>query len=136
MSDLIHLQSSSDALLLFDVAMLTSFVINGLVLGYMSVYIVHKQLLKRISLAWSTAIIGFVFLCCGFAIYLGRYLRWNTWDIIINPAGILFDLSEQVIKPITHAETYFITFTFTLLLVAIYAVVYELVKLIGRSEQA
>lgn len=135
-SDLIHLQSSGETSLLFDVAMITSFVINGLILGYMSVYIVHRQLLKRLSARISNAMIGFVFFSCGFAIYLGRYLRWNTWDLIINPAGILFDLSERVINPIIHAETYLITLVFSAVLISVYAVIYELVKLIARSEQS
>ncbi|MCA9337438.1 DUF1361 domain-containing protein [Candidatus Saccharibacteria bacterium] len=136
MSDLIHLQSSGDTAVLYDIAMISSFVINGLILGYISVYIVHMQLLKRLSARASNAIIGAVFIACGFAIYLGRYLRWNTWDIILNPAGILFDLSERVINPILHGETYLITLVFSVVLISVYAVVYELVKLIARSEQS
>lgn len=134
-SDLIHLQSSGETSVLYDVAMITSFVINGLILGYISVYIVHTQLLKRLSVRASNAIIGAVFVACGFAIYLGRYLRWNTWDLVLNPAGILFDLSERFINPIIHGETYLITLVFSAVLISIYAVIYELVKLIARSEQ-
>jgi uncharacterized membrane protein len=135
MSDLIHLQSSGETSILYDIAMLMSFVVNGLILGYISIYIVHQQLSKRLKPLKTSAVIGFVFLCCGFAIYLGRYLRWNTWDILVNPAGILFDLSERLINPISHIQTYTVTLVFTLLIASTYWVIYELIALLGKIHQ-
>ena len=130
-SDLIHLQSSGEASILYDIAMITSFVINGLILGYISVYVVHKQLLKY----WSNkAVIAFlvtVFMACGFAIYIGRYLRWNTWDVLVNPFGILFDLTERIVNPVLHIQTYLVTLTFFGVLSSTYAVIYELTKVLS-----
>lgn len=135
MTDLIHLQHSSETFILYDAAMIMSFAINGLILGYISLYIVHKQLLKRLSVRASNTIVVLALLACGFAMYLGRFLRWNTWDLVLNPAGILFDLSERLINPILHSETYLITLIFSLVLISIYAVIYELVKLIAHSKR-
>jgi uncharacterized membrane protein len=134
-SDLIHLQSSGEASVLYDIAMMMSFIINGLILGYISVYIVHIQLRKKLNERSMIAFLGAVFLACGFAIYLGRYLRWNTWDILINPFGILFDLSERVINPILHIQTYVVTLTFFVLLSGTYAVIYQLTKVLGNNVQ-
>lgn len=137
MSDLIHLQSSGESSVLYDIAMMMSFIINGLILGYLSIYIVHLQLLRR---KWTDRSIilffGAVFLACGFAIYLGRYLRWNTWDLVLNPFGILFDLSERVVSPIVHIQTYVVTLTFASLLSSTYAVIFQLTKVLnGRVEK-
>lgn len=132
-SDLIHLQSSGEASVLYDIAMMMSFIINGLILGYISVYIVHIQLLKKLRAEAMLAFLGIVFLACGFAIYLGRYLRWNTWDIVINPLGILFDLSERVINPILHINSYVVTLTFFVLLSGTYAVIYQLTKVLSTN---
>lgn len=132
MSDFIHLQSSGETFVLYDIAMMMSFVINGLILGYMSTYLVHMELLKRVSKMAANFTIGFVFLCSGFAIYLGRYLRWNTWDIVLNPAGLLFDLSERVINPLTHIQTYIVTLIFFVVIASVYAVIVELIALIER----
>ena len=134
-SDYIHLYSEQDVFLLLDIALMTSFVINGLILGFLSIFIVHRCLLKRFANKVVTPIIGLVFFACGFAIYIGRFLRWNTWDVIMNPAALLFDLSERVINPVTHAETYLITFVFGVVLASTYAVIYELIKLINRSSK-
>ncbi len=135
MSDLIHLQSSGETSILYDIAMMMSFIINGLILGYLSIYIVHVQLLKQWSVKAVLWFLGFIFLANGFAIYLGRYLRWNTWDILINPFGIIFDLSERVINPVFHAQTYIVTLTFFVLISATYAVIYQLIKVLSTTSE-
>lgn len=134
MSDFIHLQSSGETSVMYDIAMMISFVLNGLILGYISTYIVHAQLLARLKQWQANAIIGAVFLGSGFAIYLGRYLRWNTWDIIVNPTGLLFDLSERVINPFIHAQTYVVTLVFFVVIASTYAIIYELVKVVVDAK--
>lgn len=132
-SDLIHIQSSGEAIVLYDIAMMMSFILNGLILGYISIFIVHNQLLRKLSDRVVLAVLAFVFMACSFAIYLGRYLRWNTWDIILNPAGLLFDVSERVVNPVLHIQTYIVTLTFFVLLSSTYAVVYQLTKILSQS---
>ncbi len=134
MSDLIHLQSSGETSVLYDIAMMMSFVINGLILGYISVWIVHHLMLKRLRASYAHTIIALVFLASGFAIYLGRYLRWNTWDILFNPAGLLFDLSERIINPLIHAQTYIVTLVFFVVIGSTYMVVYELTSMLDQYK--
>jgi uncharacterized membrane protein len=135
-SDLIHLENTDEILQLYDVAMMTSLIANGLILGYMSVYVVHQELLKRLKASWAHLLIGLVLLSCGFAIYLGRYLRWNTWDVLINPAALLFDISDRIINPGGYPETFTITLVFFVLIASIYAVGYELVQLFKNNNHA
>lgn len=134
-SDLIHLESTGEIMKLYDTAMMMSLIANGLILGYISVFVVHQELLKRLRDRWAHAIIGLVFLACGFAIYLGRYLRWNTWDFLINPAALLFDISDRVLRPDAHIDTYTITFTFFVLIASLYAVAYQLVVLFKNNKE-
>jgi uncharacterized membrane protein len=126
-SDLIHLYETGEVNVLYDATLFFSFIFNGYVAGFLSVYIVHAQLLKRFTARRAHAIIAAVFLVCGFAIYLGRYMRWNTWDVLLHPLGVLFDASERVINPVAHPETIVTTGTFFLLLCAMYAVVFQFV---------
>lgn len=131
MSDLIHLQSSGDAIILFDIAMVMSFIINGLILGYISVYVIHSLLRPRMIRYQSWFVIQLVFLASSFAIYLGRYLRWNTWDLLFNPFGLIFDISERIINPVLHIQTYIVTFTFFIVLSATYTIVYQLAHVLS-----
>jgi uncharacterized membrane protein len=59
-------------------------------------------------------------LLSGFAIYLGRYLRWNSWDVIANPFGLLFDVADRIVNPGEHI----LTFSATILFFAFLAVIY------------
>lgn len=134
-SDLVHLQLSQNITLVYDVALILSFALNGLVVGYMSIYFVHLQLIKRLKSSQVNAIISVIFLLCGFAIYLGRYLRWSTWDVLINPAGLLFDVSDRFLNPGAHEQTFETTILFFALFGSLYIVIWQLVSAIRHSER-
>ncbi len=125
-TDFIHLQTASQGNLLYDVVLLLSFSINGFMLGFISLYLIHTTLLKRVKLQYAHLSIAGVLLICSFAIYLGRYLRWNSWDILINPAGLLFDLSDRIINPSAHPQTFVTTLTFFALLGSTYIVFWQI----------
>lgn len=134
-SDLMHLNSLYIADPLYFAAMIFSFSFNGLVLGFISVYLIHGELLKRLQpprLAHSC--IAFVLLLCSFAIYLGRYMRWNTWDIILNPAGVVFDVSDRIINPVAHGQTFQVTALFFVLLGTMYWVLWEIVASLKQNK--
>jgi len=125
-TDFIHLQESSSGTLLFDTALILSFTLNGFLLGYLSVYSMHQLLLHRMRARTAHWMIAGVFLLCSFAIYLGRYLRWNTWDIISNPLGLVFDVSERFINPTSHEQTFRTTALFFVLIATFYVVIWQI----------
>ena len=121
-SDFIHVQDVSRVDVLSDVVTLSSFIFNGVILGFIALYNVHYELLARVSKRAAHAIIGFVLLICSFAIYVGRDLRWNTWDVFVNPGGILIDVSDRLLLPFVYAQTYTTTAIFFLLQVSFFIV--------------
>ena len=44
-----------------------------------------------------------------FGIYLARFLRWNSWDIIIDPLGLIYDIGYRIINPIQFFKTWGLT---------------------------
>lgn len=134
-TDLIHLQSTGEINILFDTVMFSSFIFNACVAGFLSVYLVHHQILKRWANVDSHFLIGLVFLLCGYAIYLGRSLRWNSWDLFVYPTGILFDVSEGFINPLGHPQLFVTTATYFGLLSIMYAVLYQLTEVLRDSKQ-
>ncbi len=135
-SDLIHVQATGDISILFDVVMMVSFIWNGFVLGYLSLYLVHRQLRRRLAPIQADGLVALALLLCSFAIYLGRYLRWNSWDVLVNPAGVIFDVSEPFINPASNPQAFTTTLMFFVLLGSIYIVGYQLITILRTTEPA
>lgn len=133
-TDLIHLQSSGEVSLLYDTALITSYVLNGLLLGFVSIYLVEHVLRKFFSAKEVAIIVQIVLLLSAFAIYLGRYLRWNTWDVIVNPAGVIYDVSDRIINPGSYQHTFVVTGVFFVLLSSFYVVVQRLHRAASHSR--
>lgn len=133
-SDLVHMAFLTTNNLLFFLVLLFSFALNGLLLGYISVHIFHQELLKRFDRRIVAMIISAVFLVCSFAIYLGRYLRWSTWDIILHPAGVVFDISDRFVNPSAYGQTFQVTLWLFILLTTFYWVLRQIVKSIQEYK--
>lgn len=129
-TDLVHLQNTGEVGLLYDSLIFMSIILNGLIAGMLSIYWVHTEIIKRRSRELAQILIGIIILAISFAIYLGRQLRWNTWDLLANPAGIIFDLSDHIINPLDHAQGFVITIAFFALLSSLYYVVWSFGKVI------
>jgi uncharacterized membrane protein len=122
--------------LLYDAVTFTSFILTGLLLGFTSLYMVHIELKKRMTKRAAWAWVGAILLVCSFAIYLGRDLRWNTWDIFFNPGGLLFDVSDQLLNPREHPAAFTTTLTFFVFLGALYVVVWRLAHTFSRQQRS
>jgi uncharacterized membrane protein len=130
-SDLIHLEDIPRVSVLYDALTFTSFTVTGLILGYASLYMVQAALDSRISRLQNELFAAVMLLLCSFAIYLGRDLRWNSWDVLLNPAGILFDVSERIIDPLGHPEAFTTTLVFFIFLAGLYWAAIVMVRAIG-----
>ena len=125
-SDFIHLPLSARATLLYDSALIFSFAVTGFVLGIASLYGMHRLLLTRLKSSTAWTYIATVIALCSFAIYLGRYLRWNTWDILFNPAGLLFDVTDRIVNPSNYEQTFVTTLLFFVLILCFYLAAWQL----------
>jgi len=132
-TDFVHIRETYEASLIFDIVMMTSFVFNGIIFGFLALYLVHLRLIKRFKPKWALGIVLLIIWACSFAAYLGRYTRWNSWDIVLRPAGLLFDVSDRFINPSAHEQTYMITVLFFALLASLYLVVWEGAQLVRRK---
>lgn len=134
-SDFIHLQDARRGDLLYDVVMFTAFIFTGVALGVVSLYMVHQEFNKRFSPRTGTVWLGAIFLLCSFAIYLGRDLRWNSWDILTNPGGLLFDVSDRLLHPRAYPGMLLTTFVFFILIGSIYLVAWQALHLSRSSNR-
>ncbi|HEX6179316.1 MAG TPA: DUF1361 domain-containing protein [Thermoanaerobaculia bacterium] len=101
-TDFIHLKERPEMPLWYDIALLTSAVGVGLLLAYSSVADMQHVLTRRFNSALSWVVIAIALLVCGFGIYLGRFLRWNSWDVWSNPRQLFADILARVTNPDTR----------------------------------
>ncbi len=111
-TDFLHLRPRAGAPYWFDISLITAFAWNGLLLGFTSIKLVHKFLEERFSKKVSLASILFALLLCGFGVYLGRYERWNSWDIISDPFSLAADIMNMIVHPFRHPRMVGMTLMF------------------------
>lgn len=119
-TDVLHIVSSPPALLWYDSLLFFFFGWLGLLLGVLSLSHVHQYLKNHFRRLVSEIIIFAICLLSGFGIYLGRFERWNSWDIFLNPFKIAqHSLDVSVHLAGTGAHLIFIA-AFTIFLYATY----------------
>ena len=81
----------------YDVMMLFWFALTGLMLGIVSLFLMQEIIRRAFGrwLGWTFVAVVTVLSSPG--LYMGRFLRWNSWDILRNPTGI-------AARSITHAQ--------------------------------
>ncbi len=132
-SDYIHLESINPNVILYSAVMYTAFIFLALLLGVVSLYIVHQELKKRISKRSAAMVVVILLLGCSFAIYLGRDMRWDSWDIVLNPGGVLFDISNLLLQPHTYPDMMRTITSFFALLGSIYFIIWRFAYILWRS---
>lgn len=118
-TDLVHLKLRSPVPVLFDFLLITSFAVTGLLIAHVSLTQMHEIVKKKRGKVIGWYFVGIVMVLTSFGIYLGRILRWNSWDIVTNPVGLLPDIMRAIhlfIQPITAI----VTFLFAMSLFAFY----------------
>lgn len=124
-TDFIHLTWVPTRLLIYyDMALLGLAAITGLILGYASLYPLHR----RVEAAWGRAVgwalVGGVWMLAAGGMALGRVSRWNSWDVLHSLEAILRDL-------VTLPETFWFVGAFGVLLLTLYHLFYRLLG--GRA---
>ena len=90
-TDVFHLVGSAPPFLWYDSLLLFFFGWIGLLLGLLSLFQIHQYLKMRLSYFFSELCIFAICLIASFGVYLGRFERWNSWDIFVNPFHLLKD---------------------------------------------
>ncbi len=116
LTDIIHLRHTHYGLFWYDLFLVLTFALTGLLLGLISLLDVEKMLLKYFNAKFTTLIIVAIIFISSFGVYLGRFLRWNSWDIINQPFTLLYDIAHNIIFPFKHTKTWMVTILLGILL--------------------
>jgi uncharacterized membrane protein len=109
LTDLFHLRLQTTMPVWFDLVLILSFAWTGLMFGFMSLWDIEKLLSERISKTYVPVISSVLLFLGSFGIYIGRYLRWNSWDIIRQPHALAYDIGDRIVNPFHHPRTWGMT---------------------------
>ncbi len=119
-TDLMHLRWQTDAPHWFDALMLASFAWSGLTLGIAAVRLTADVVKDRLGSRASIGYVGIVSLLTAFGIYLGRFVRLNTWDAAVHP----FRVARSALAPLVHPASHMRAWTFTVAFAALFLAAY------------
>ena len=72
------------------------FACNGLLLGLLSMLDMFALIRERYGSRVARYTLFKVCLLCGYGIYLGRFLRFNSWDITTKPLTLFYQIGHSL----------------------------------------
>ncbi len=124
-TDVVHLQHDPLSPYWYDAVTIAAFAWMGVLLGFASLY-----LMQTVVRQWRGVVAGwiFAFFAIGLGslgIYLGRFLRLNSWDAVEHPSVLPRILHAVARNPFAYQEAIAVTLLFTLALSFAYFLLYN-----------
>jgi uncharacterized membrane protein len=128
-TDLIHLNTWFRGHYWVDLTLILMFGLTGFMLGFLSLYLMQSVVAARFG-----RIVSWLFILAatglgGLGIYVGRFLRWNSWDILLHPVGLTLDLGHLAAHPLANRHSLFFAALFATFLFFGYLMLYALTHL-------
>jgi uncharacterized membrane protein len=120
LTDLLHLQSIPPVPIWYEVGLLAAFAWAGLLLAVFSLRAMQNLVKSYVGVVASWLFVFGVVGISGFGVYLGRFLRWNSWDLLLHPRAVLVDLMVPVIHPFNNLAAIGVTLLFATFLLVCY----------------
>jgi uncharacterized membrane protein len=124
-TDLVHLEKQNNIPLWFDILLIASFTTCGMLFGLASMKNIYTILSVKFSSAIATTTMAVTCLLSGFGIYLGRFLRYNSWDVLHKPLTLITDIVHSLVAFDTYRAAWGITIGFGTLLFLLFRLYYD-----------
>jgi uncharacterized membrane protein len=131
LTDLFHLQENNDTPRWFDLLLILSFAWNGLLAGILSVRQMEKMVQVLYGNRHEFIFLYPVMLLNALGIYIGRYLRYNSWDIITNPFHLMMDMFNLVAHPVLYKYGWAMILFYSVFIMILYMTIKRISKFVG-----
>jgi uncharacterized membrane protein len=112
-TDLIHLDSDSMVPVWFDAVLIFMSSITGLMFAFASLAKVEIFLNKKMDNVVVKNVASISFFAGSFGVYLGRFLRWNSWDVLTSPIALSKEIAACFLFPAQNYKSWVVTILFT-----------------------
>lgn len=117
LTDLLHMKLNPYAPIWYELFQMVTFAIIGLFIGYVSLEHIRQLIQRHFGKLYSWIFASLMLFLTSFGIYLGRFLRWNSWNVITHPLDLLEDIGRRFLIPFEYPTTWVFTLvTFGLLM--------------------
>lgn len=107
-TDLVHLHDEDSNRLWLDMFLVFVFAMNGLLLGLLSLLDMYRLIQLRSNKKIASTMLFLVCFLGGYGIYVGRFLRFNSWDIVSKPMVLFREMLHSFVEP----KVWLMTFAF------------------------
>ncbi len=135
LTDLQHLaRQSSSAPLWYDVIVMVWFAWTGLLLGLVSLYLMHDIVKRRFGRTIGWFFVFVASLVSSLGVYIGRFARFNSWDILQDPGEIAVSLLGLAVDPSLRLLVF--TLLFGVFYLFVYLTLYSFAHLLQERADA
>ena len=129
-TDLFNLKQRGDIPLWFDLLTLLSAALNGVIMGFHSLYKIEGHLAGFLHKKYRPLLLFAIMLLCAYGIYLGRYERWNSWDIVAQPFSLFSNMAHHILHPFRNKDVWVLSMVFATWMYLLYT---HIVRIAARK---
>ncbi len=134
-TDIVHLHERPPVPYWYDIIAIMAFAETGLFIGYLSLYLMQEVIRAWLG-RWSGWLFALVMMALSsFGIYLGRFLRWNSWDALTDPIDTIRN-AARLVNPWNNPQPFAFSATFFAFSLVCYLIVYSFTHLHGWAQRA
>jgi uncharacterized membrane protein len=119
-TDFLHLTPRQGVSLWYDILLLATFSFTGVFLTIASLRTMQALVKYYLGAIVSWLFVAFSLSLGGLGIYLGRFERWNSWDLLLHPRSVLADVAKRLVNPFDNLRFFGFTILFTAFLLVCY----------------
>lgn len=133
-TDFLHLTARPPVPMWFDIGLLATFAWSGLFLAVFSLRAMQNVVADFVGAPVSWLFVLVIVGLSGVGVYMGRFLRWNSWDLLVQPKTVLFDILHRLAHPLSNPGTFGVSILFSAFLLMCYLTLAAIPSNIARQR--
>lgn len=133
-TDFIHLVYGHHQRFWVDLTLILMCALTGLVLGFVSLYLMQSVVRRMYGQVASWLFVLVVAGLSGFGIYLGRFVRLNSWHVVTRPMKLYQGVADWAANPLANSTTFTFPVLFATFIFIAYVMLYTLTHLPRPQE--
>jgi uncharacterized membrane protein len=133
-TDFYHLAHFRAAPQWFDLLLIFSFAWNGILCGIISLRQIESVISVIRGKGFSILVVFLVMWLCAFGIYIGRFLRYNSWDVLTDPVSLAGEIGGMLLHPFENAYAWGMTICYAVFMTVLYETFKKMANLFSEKN--